>query len=318
MRRLYPAIEPYDFGHLAVSKQHRVYYEQCGNPQGVPVLVVHGGPGGGCQDKMRSFFDPAYYRIILVDQRGCGRSLPFCCLEENNTRSLINDFEQIRQHCSIDRWMLFGGSWGTTLSIAYAQTHPERISQIILRGVFLATPDEVSWLFHEGGASRIYPEAWQQFIEGFTQIEQQDIMAAYHARFQALDHNSKEADVLARQCLRWESTMAHLVSDPQQVERELCDDITQTYSRIICHYAAHDFFLDQALLDGMKRCQHIPCHIVHGRHDVICLPNTAWDLHQVWPGSTLQIVPGGAHSAMDPAMINALVTACDNWKVMNS
>ena len=313
MRELYPAIEPYDYGHLCVSDQHRVYYEQCGNPEGVPVLVVHGGPGGGCQDNMRCFFDPAYYRIILVDQRGCGRSLPFCCLDDNNTPSLIEDFERIREHCSIDQWMLFGGSWGTTLSIAYAQQYPERISKIILRGVFLATPEETNWLFQEGGASQIYPEAWQRFIEGFSKDEQQDMMSAYHARFLALDHG-KEAEALARQCLRWESTMAHLVSDPYQVERELRDDVTQTYSRIICHYAAHQFFLDRALLDGMDQCQHIPCHIVHGRHDVICLPIAAWRLHQAWPNSTIHYVPDGAHSAMDPAMIDALVTICDDWK----
>ncbi len=309
MPGLYPKIEPYDSGHIQVSTVHQVYYEQCGNPDGKPVLVVHGGPGGGCQESTRRFFDPLHYRVILVDQRGCGRSLPFCCLEDNNTQALIADFEMIRQRLRIDQWMLFGGSWGTTLSLAYAQSHPDSISQMIFRGVFLATPEEMTWLFRAGGASKIYPEAWQQFVAGFSSQEQDNILQAYCQRFEQL--HEEELTTLARQCCRWETTIARLISDPERIERDLQDDSTLSYARIISHYASHDFFLPHKLIDNLESCRHIPLDIVHGRHDVICPPATAWRLHQAWPSSRLHMVADGAHAAMEPSMINALVALCD-------
>ena len=295
---------------LKVSLQHTLYYEQCGHPQGKPVLFVHGGPGVGIASDDRRFFNPSLYRIILVDQRGCGKSTPHALLAENTTQDLVEDFEKIRQHLGVDQWLLFGGSWGSTLSLAYAQTYAERVSAMVLRGVFLGQRSEVDWLFRGKGANQIFPDFWDEFVADFSLEEQRDMVASYYVRL-----TSDQTPVVQRaaaQWSRWESSIAQLVPDQQAIEHFSTTDIGLACARLECHYSQNNFFLhDHQLLNHMEVIKHIPSILVQGRYDIVCSAKNAWDLHQAWPQSELCFIKDAGHRSVEVGITDRLVRATD-------
>lgn len=304
---MFPEIEPYATHRLKVEAPHELYIEECGNPRGLPVLFVHGGPGAGCEDYHRRFFDPRLYRIVLFDQRGAGRSTPHACLEHNTTPKLIEDIETIRGYLGIDRWILFGGSWGSTLSLVYAQTHPQRVYALILRGIFLCRPQEIDWFYQEG-ASRIFPDYWEQFVAPIPPEERHDLLRAYYRRLTSADEN--ERLTVARAWSLWEGRAATL-----QLKKSVTDFFGSAHTalslaRIEAHYFMHDSFLapDQ-ILRGSARLQAIPAVIVHGRYDIVCPVESAWALHRAWPQARLEIVPDAGHSASERHTAAALVAA---------
>ncbi len=311
-RSLYPAIDPYDSGHLDVGGGHRLYYEQSGNPSGKPVVFLHGGPGGGTEPKHRRYFDPTRYRIILFDQRGCGRSLPHARLEHNTTWDLVEDMERLRTHLGVERWQVFGGSWGSTLAVAYGSRHAERVTEFVLRGIFLFLQDEVDW-FYRSGTSQLFPDAYEDFLAPLDPGERDDPIRAYYQRLTSPDPAMREA--AARSWSLWECRVATLLPDTSLLS--FCNDpaFTLAFARIECHYFMHDGFLDHPnqLLDAASDLAHIPCTIVHGRYDVLCPPRNAWRLHKRWPGSRLVLVPDAGHSAGEPGIASALVQATDAY-----
>lgn len=311
-RTLYPPIEPYDSGHLAVSPLHTLYYEQCGNPEGKPVVALHGGPGAGCSPKMRRFFDPAAYRIILFDQRGCGRSTPHAELEENTTWHLVEDIETLRRHLGIERWQVFGGSWGSTLALAYAQTHPQRVTELVLRGIFMLRRSELEW-FYQGGADALFPDAWEDYVAAIPEVERGDLMGAYHRRLTSADPDSRLA--AAKAWTTWESSTAFLLQDDEHIAATRADRFALAFARIECHYFVHGGFFnsDGQLLRDVDRIRQIPAVIVQGRYDVICPMRSAWDLHRAWPEADLVVVPDVGHSAFETGTTAALVQATDRF-----
>ncbi len=313
LRGLYPEIEPYDSGKLRVSSLHEIYYEQCGNPKGQPVLFVHGGPGGGCAAWHRRFFDPAAYRIILFDQRGCGRSTPHACLEDNTTWRLVEDMAQLRSELDVDRWVVFGGSWGSTLSLAYAQSHPDHVHALVLRGIFLLRPFELDW-FYQKGCSYLFPDAWQQFLAPIATNEREDMLSAYHRRLTSEDSAIRLQ--AARAWSQWEASTSKLLPDSEFVESWGEDKFAEAIARIECHYFMNKGFLDSPdqLLDNVTRIRHIPAVIVQGRYDVVCPMINAWQLHQRWPEAELQIVADAGHAASEPGIVDQLVRATDNFR----
>ena len=313
LRCLYPPIEPYHLGRLQVDARHDLYFEESGNPAGKPVVFLHGGPGGGTDPKHRRFFDPSAYRIILFDQRGCGQSEPFASLDDNTTWHLVDDIESLRKYLLIDRWQVFGGSWGSTLGVAYAETHPARVTELVLRGIFMFTERESEW-FYGNGTRMLFPDAWEAFIAPIPDHERGDLIAAYYKRL-----TSDNPDVrisAARAWSLWESRVATLLPDPGAIAH--CDDVNfiTPFSRIECHYFFHRGFLqhERQLLDDATRLHHIPTTIVHGRYDVICPPENAWNLHRALPQSELVIVPDGGHSAFEPSIAAALRAATDKYR----
>jgi proline iminopeptidase len=306
MAGLFPEIEPYDFGHLRVDELHSVYFEQCGNPEGKPALFVHGGPGGGANTVHRRFWDPAVHRIILFDQRGCGRSTPHAELRNNTTWDLVQDMERIREHLGIERWQLFGGSWGSTLSLTYAQQHPERVSDMVLRGIFLLRQREIDWYYQEG-ASRIFPEAWQDYIEPIPKEERGSLVDAYYRRLTSSDRDERIR--AARAWSMWEGSTSRLIPDPQLIERTGDETFAEAFARIECHYFVNGgFFQDEnQLLNNVDRIQHIPTLIVQGRYDIVCPAESAYELHHALPKSTLEIAPRSGHSALEPEITALLV-----------
>ena len=313
MRDLYPSIDPFDTGFIAVDPPHRIYYEQSGNPRGKPVLFVHGGPGGGTAPRMRRFFDPLAYRIILFDQRGCGRSTPHASLERNTTWSLVADMERLRDHLAIERWQLFGGSWGSTLSLAYAQTHPAQVSELVLRGIFTLRRWELEW-FYQAGASALFPEAWAAYEAVIPAAERGDMIAAYHRRLTSADRAIQiEA---ARAWSRWEASTSHLLTDEAQIEAFSDDDFALAFARIEAHYFVNRgfFHTDTELLDGIAGIRHLPAVIVQGRYDVVCPMATAWALHERWPEARFVVVPDAGHSAFEPGIASELVEATDSFR----
>jgi proline iminopeptidase len=306
--RLYPAIEPFAHGRLKVSRLHEIYFEQCGNPKGRPVLIVHGGPGGGCNPTMRRYHDPARYRIILFDQRGCGRSTPHASLEDNTTPHLVTDMEQLRIHLGLERWQLFGGSWGSTLSLAYAQAYPDHVSALVLRGIFLARPQEVAW-FYQDGCNWLFPDAFEAFQRPIPRDERHDMVAAYYKRL--TDPNPSVRVEAARAWSRWEGATLSLVIDPDRVQRFGSDAYALAFARIECHYFSNQSFLPEPdhLLRNAHRLRHIPGIIAHGRYDVVTPLRSAVDLKQVWPEVDLRIVPDAGHAMTEPGLINELVGA---------
>ncbi len=308
MAGLFPDIEPYDSGRLQVDAVHSVYYEQCGNPQGKPAIFVHGGPGGGSSTVHRRFWDPAVYRIILFDQRGCGRSRPHAELRNNTTWDLVDDMERIREHLGVDRWQLFGGSWGSTLALAYAQQHPERVTEMVLRGIFLLRQREVQWYYQEG-ASRLFPEAWQQYLEPIPREERDDMVGAYYRRLTSSDR--AERVQAARAWSMWEGSTSRLVPDAELIKRTGDEAFAEAFARIECHYFINGGFFqeDGQLLKNIDRIKHIPATIVQGRYDVVCPAESAHDLHQAWPNSNLVIAPQSGHSALEPEITTALLAA---------
>ena len=308
MAGLFPDIEPYDSGRLQVDAVHSVYYEQCGNPQGKPAIFVHGGPGGGSSSVHRRFWDPAVYRIILFDQRGCGRSRPHAELRNNTTWDLVDDMERIREHLGVDRWQLFGGSWGSTLALAYAQQHPERVTEMVLRGIFLLRQREIQWYYQEG-ASRLFPEAWQQYLEPIPREERDDMVGAYYRRLTSSDR--AERIQAARAWSMWEGSTSRLVPDAELIKRTGDEAFAEAFARIECHYFINGGFFqeDGQLLKNIDRIKHIPATIVQGRYDVVCPAESAHDLHQAWPSSNLVIAPQSGHSALEPEITTHLLAA---------
>lgn len=295
---------------LDTGDGHQIYIEQCGNPDGVPVVVLHGGPGGGASPMMRRFFDPRAYRVVLFDQRGCGRSRPHASVKDNTTPHLIADIEQIRATLGIDRWIVFGGSWGATLALAYAQAHPVRAAWLVLRGVFLGTQRELDW-FYGGGAGRFFPDLWARFIEPVPIDERHDLIAAYHARL--FSGVFAEEARFARLWAEWENALATVET---RIGHEAPVDYARAFARLENHYFAHGCFLgaDRALLDGMSRMQGVGGTIVQGRYDMICPPETAWELHRTWPGGELRMVPMAGHALSEPGIAAELVRIMDRLR----
>jgi len=313
VRELYAPIEPYRSGHLQVSDLHEIYWEECGNPDGTPVLFVHGGPGGGASPDDRRYFDPSAYRIVVFDQRGSGRSRPHASLEENTTWDLVADMERLRAHLGIERWVVFGGSWGSTLSLAYAEHHAEQVRALVLRGIFLLRPHEIRW-FYQDGASFIFPDAWEEFLTPIPPAERHDVVAAYHRRLTGDDPVERAAAALAWS--RWEATTSKLRPDPELVERYTNETKADAFARIECHYFVNGGFFTAPgeLLDGVERIRNIPARIVQGRYDVVCPMTTAWDLHRRWPEAGFEVVPDAGHSASELPTIDRLVCATDAFR----
>ncbi len=311
-RGLYPEHEPHQTGFLQVSELHRVYYEVSGNPQGKPVLFVHGGPGGATDPKHRRFFDPARYRIVLVDQRGCGKSTPHAELRENTTWHLIEDFEQVRAHLGIERWQVFGGSWGSTLGLAYAEKHPERVTELVLRGIFLMRRWELEWLY-QGGTSQIFPDAWDDFLAAIPVVEHGDLIGAYHRRLTSEDPAERQRAAIAWSV--WEARTSTLYPSEEQVARMGADEFSLAFARIEAHYFVNMGFLERVeqLLEDAARLRDIPTVIVQGRYDVVCPPRSAWELSKAMPHARLVIVPDAGHSAFEPGNVDALVRATDEF-----
>lgn len=313
MRTLYPSIEPHAQGMLTVSELHTLYYEVCGNPEGQPVVFLHGGPGGGIVPEYRRFFDPSAYRIVLFDQRGSGKSTPHAELEENTTWHLVADIERLREHLKIDGWMVFGGSWGSTLSLAYAETHPERVRALVLRGIFLCRKKEIDWFYQEG-ASAIFPDLWQQFLSAIPKAERGDILQAYYRRLTSEDEGTRlEA---ARAWSVWEGSASKLFPDPNLIEHFSEPQVALSLARIECHYFVNNIFMESEnqLIENVGKIRHIPAVIVQGRYDIVCPMMSAWDLHEAWPEADLQIIPDAGHSALEPGITSALVEATDRFR----
>jgi proline iminopeptidase len=291
---------------------HTLYYEQCGNPRGKPVVFIHGGPGGGCDAWHRQFFDPKVYRIVLFDQRGCGRSTPHASLLENTIWHLVADMEKLRGHLEIEQWQVFGGSWGSTLGIAYAEQHPERVSELVLRGIFLLRRSELLWFYQEG-ASHLFADAWQDYLAPIPVVERGDLMSAYYRRLTGDDPAERVA--CARAWSRWEGATSRLHYDAAMVSHYEEDAFALAFARIECHYFVHGAWLqtDDQLLTDVQKIRHLPCVIVQGRYDVVCPMKTAWDLHAAWPESTLHVVPDAGHSALEPGIVDKLIEATDRF-----
>lgn len=305
---LYPAVEPWRRDRLAVSGGHRLYYEESGNRNGKPVLIVHGGPGGGSNPTMRRYHDPARYRIIMLDQRGCGRSTPHASLVANTTWDLVDDMETLRITLGIDRWQLVGGSWGSTLSLAYAQSHPGRVSELVLRGVFLVRQAELAWFYREG-ANWLFPDAYDAFLSLIPESERSDIIAAYHRRLTHPDAKIQLA--AARAWSVWEGSTLALIPDQDRISHFSADAYALAFARIECHYFHNRGFFrhDGELLTGVPRIRHIPCVIVHGRYDVVTPMKSAWELKAAWPEADLRIVADAGHAMTEPGIVHELIAA---------
>ena len=312
-RTLYPEIEPYASGMLQVSSLHNVYFEQCGNPKGKPVVFLHGGPGAGCNAKCRRFFDPAKYRIVLFDQRGCGRSTPHAELTDNTTWDLVADIERLREHLGIERWQVFGGSWGSTLALAYAQTHPASVTELVLRGIFMLRRWELEW-FYQKGCDAIFPDAWEAFLAPIPPIERGDLIGAYHKRLTSSDATTRLA--AAKAWSVWEGSTSFLHQNPDYIASTGSDEFALSFACIECHYFVHGGFFDAAdqLLRDAHKLKNIPAVIVQGRYDVVCPPRSAWDLHRAWPEADLRIVPDSGHSAFEPGITHELICATDSFR----
>ncbi|WP_437566969.1 prolyl aminopeptidase [Sorangium sp. So ce542] len=312
-RTLYPEIEPYRAGRLRVSDLHEIYFEESGNPRGKPVIFVHGGPGGGTEPKQRRFFDPAAYRIVLFDQRGCGKSTPYASLEENTTWHLVADMEALREHLGIERWLVFGGSWGSTLSLAYAEKHPERVTELVLRGIFLLRKQELEW-FYQRGASAIFPDAWEEYLAFIPEAERGDLLTAYHRRLTSPDPQLRQQ--AARAWSVWEGRTSCLFTNQELVTKTSGEEFALAFARIECHYFMNKGFLasETQLLDDVRRIRHIPTVIVQGRYDVVCPPESAWALHRAFPEAELRIVADAGHSAMEPGILHELIEATDRFR----
>ena len=308
----YPPIEPYDTGRLRVSALHEIAYEQCGHRDGKPVVFLHGGPGGGTNPNMRRFFHPERYRVVLFDQRGCGKSTPAAALDENTTWDLVADIEKLRAHLGIERWMVFGGSWGSTLALAYAQKHPDRVTELVLRGIFLLRRQEIEW-FYQRGASALYPDAWEAFRDHIPPAERADMLAAYHKRLTHADRDVRVA--AAKPWAGWEGATSKLVPDASLKNQYEEDEFALAFARIEAHFFVNNGFLesDDQLLRDVPRIRHIPAVIVQGRYDVVCPAESAWALHRAWPEAELLITADSGHSAFDAANHRALVAATDRF-----
>ncbi|HEY8579580.1 MAG TPA: prolyl aminopeptidase [Beijerinckiaceae bacterium] len=308
MGALYPPIEPIESGHLDVGDRHRIWYEVCGAPDGVPALFVHGGPGGGFAPDHRRLFDPARYRIVLFDQRGCGRSLPHAELQDNTTPHLVADIERLRVHLGVERWLLLGGSWGATLALAYAQRHRERVTALVLRGVFTGRACEVDWLYREGGASALFPEAWERFVAPIPKDERHDLVAAYHRRLVGADLAARSE--AARAWCAWEGEL--LTLRPRYRRTGPVGPGELALARIEAHYFVNGSFLEEGeILARAGELAGLPGIIVQGRYDVVTPARSGYALHRAWPGSRFRVVDDAGHATSEPGVLAALVAATD-------
>ncbi|NQY13207.1 MAG: prolyl aminopeptidase [Henriciella sp.] len=309
MLKLYPPIEARRSGFLRVDDLHEIYWEESGNPDGLPVIGIHGGPGGGSSPEMRRFFDPTVYRIILVDQRGCGKSTPHSELQGNDTWSLVSDMEAVREKLGIEKWVLFGGSWGSTLALTYAVTHPERALGLILRGIFLLTASEVRWFYQEG-ASRLFPDAYDRYVAPIPEAERDDLLHAFHRRLTGDDRKARRAAAKAWACWEGETiTIQGPTSRPKRFEE---DDFADAFARIECHYFVNKGFFpkDGWLLEqAQEKLKDIPGRIVHGRYDVVTPLSSAWALSKVWPSARRDVVSNAGHSSLEPGIVDKLIRA---------
>lgn len=309
-RPLYPALAPYATGRLQVSDLHEIYFEQCGNPQGKPVVVLHGGPGSGIFANQRQTHDPARYRIILFDQRGAGRSTPYACLQDNTTWDLVGDIEKLRAHLGIAAWQVVGGSWGSTLALAYAISHPERVTELVLRGIFMLRKWEIDWFYQEG-ASRLFPEAWADFLAPIPQAERGDLLAAYHARLTGPEGAEKTA--CARAWSLWEGRTITLLPNPALAESFDDAHFAAAFAAIECHYFRNRGFFaqDDWILANAGALAGIKGAILHGRYDVCTPAQNALDLHRVWPQAALHLIDDAGHSGSEPGIADAMVRVTD-------
>lgn len=313
LRGLYPPLEVHASGYLRVSDIHEIYWEECGNPQGKPAVFLHGGPGAGSDVRARRFFDPDIYRIVVFDQRGCGRSRPHAGLIDNTTWHLVADIEQLRQHLNIERWLVFGGSWGSTLALAYAEAHPERVSELVLRGIFLLRRWELEW-FYQKGTSILFPDRWENYLAAIPPAERGDLIAAFYKRLTSEDREQQVA--AARAWSMWEAATSFLRVNEDNVNKWGEENFAIAVSRIECHYFVNRGFLkteDQLLRDA-ARIRHIPGVIVQGRYDVVCPMQSAWDLHKAWPEADFRIVPDSGHSAFEAGITHELICATDRFR----
>jgi proline iminopeptidase len=298
---------------LEVDSRHRLYYEQCGNPHGKPVVLLHGGPGAGCSAKMRRFHDPKHYRIVLFDQRGSGRSTPHADLVDNTTWDIVADIERLREQLGIEKWQVFGGSWGSTLALAYAEAHPRRVTELVLRGIFMLRRWELEWVYQQG-ANRLFPDAWEQYLAAIPEVERGDLISAYNRRLTSPDEATRLS--AARAWSVWEASTSLLLQDEAFIEGHRDPHFALSFARIESHYFVHGGFFDveDQLLRDAHRLAGIPGAIVHGRYDVVCPAQNAWELHKAWPGSKLLISPSAGHSAYEPENAAALVEATDSFR----
>ena len=309
---LHPEISPFQSDLLAVSELHHIYFEQCGNPDGQPVIFLHGGPGSGCNPAQRRFFDPAHYRIILLDQRGCGRSLPLGCIQDNTTADLVEDLNQLRLHLKIDQWLVFGGSWGSTLALSYALTYPHHITGLILRGIFLSSTNELNWFL--GESALFYPEAWQKLISVLPDAEQQDVLKAYQHRIFSDDSNINVP--AATDWNNYEGSIMTLLPNTSS-GKPVPDDVQLARARVQIHYIVNACFVDRYdFLNNVHLLSHIPTTIVQGRYDMVCPPKTAWQLKQAMPHAGFHMIPDAGHSGMESGTLSALVAATEKFKTI--
>jgi proline iminopeptidase len=309
-RGLFRDIEPFSFGWLTTDGPHEIYYEECGAPRGKPAVILHGGPGGAVNPTMRRFFDPNKWRMALFDQRGCGRSRPNASLEDNTTWSLIADIERLREHLGVEKWTVFGGSWGSTLALAYALTHPDRVEGLVLRGIFLLTQKELRWFYQEG-ASMLFPDAWERFLAPIPPEERGDLMAAYHKR---LTHPDRRVQAEAAGAWsQWEGDTISLRGPEARPPKFNEEDFAIAFARIECHFFANAGFFEQDgwILKNIDKIRHIPTWIVQGRFDVVTPLDSAWSLHRAWPEASFEIVWDAGHASTEPGIIDGLVRATD-------
>jgi proline iminopeptidase len=313
MRTLYPALEPFRHGMLRVAPEHELYFEECGNPKGKPVAFVHGGPGAGCDIRARRFFDPDVYRIVMFDQRGCGRSKPHASLVDNTTWHLVADMEKLREHLHIDKWQVFGGSWGSTLSLAYSQTHPDRVTELIVRGIFLLRDRELRWFYQEG-ADALFPDRFEKYRSAIPESERGDYIKAFHKRLTG--GNREQMIEAARAWSVWEAATSFIHTNNDMIDKWDNEDFAIAVARIECHYFVNKGFLEKEdqLLSNVGRIRHIPGVIVQGRYDVICPMQTAWALHKAWPEADFRVVPDAGHSAFEAGMTHELILATDRFR----
>ena len=315
MKDLYPPIEPYNQGKLKVSDLHTIHYEESGNPDGKPVIFLHGGPGGGITPMYRQYFDPQQWRIVIFDQRGCGGSTPYAELRENTTWDLVSDIEKLRQELNIEKWVVFGGSWGSTLALTYAQTHPDSCKGLILRGIFMLRASEIRWFYQEG-ANHIYPDAWQEYLKPIPPEERGDLLSAYYKRLTSEDRQVRlEA---ARAWSVWEASTSKLIPSKASQQRFGQAEFAEAFARIECHYFVNKGFFEREnlLLENIDRISHLPGVIVQGRYDVVCPMITAWELHQAWQSAEFIVIEDAGHSVSEPGIKDALIRASDRFAAL--
>lgn len=318
LRGLYPPIEPYEHGVLPVGDGHELYWEACGNPEGKPAVFLHGGPGGGCTPDHRRYFDPERYRILLFDQRGCGRSTPHASdpaadLSSNTTWHLVADIERLRESFGIERWQVFGGSWGSTLALAYAEAHPQRVAELVLRGIFTLRRGEIDW-FYQNGASQLFPDAWERYLSVIPEGERGDLVAAYHRRL--FDPDPAVHVPAGVEWTVWENSTVRLIPDEEAIAEARADVAAAVaFARIENHYFTNGGFMEEGQLirDAAARLAGVPGVIVQGRYDVCTPPRTAWDLHRAWPEAVFELIPDAGHASSEPGIVDALIRATDRF-----